>query len=159
MGRIARFAVALAACFVVTGATGAVANQSASATVVAPHVATVSGPSWSPTGSWNEVFSDGFGGTTLNTSNWTPGWFGSGKTGPVASEEDAGYNSTNVTVSGGDLHLALTHQSITTSKGTFPYTGALVAANGKFDYAYGAIEFDAYLPPGGGGIANWPALW
>jgi len=104
-------------------------------------------------------FSDGFGGSTLNTSKWSPGWFGTGNTGPVNSEEKAGYSPNAITLSGGDAHLSLTHKTITTPKGTFPYTGAILSAAGKFDYAFGAIEFDAFLPANGSHVANWPAFW
>ncbi len=34
-------------------------------------------------GSWRLVFDDGFQGSALNTSSWSPGWFGSGITGPL----------------------------------------------------------------------------
>lgn len=145
MRKIAAVLAALVTCFIVTP------HASAATT---PH------PSWSTSTGWREIFSDGFGGTSLKTQNWTPGWFGTGKTGPVNTEENAGYNSANVSLSGGHLHLDLTKQSITTPNGTFPYTGALIDSSGKFDFAYGAIEFDAYLPPRSNGKpANWPALW
>jgi len=68
--------------------------------------------------------------------------------------ECAKYNSANVSVSGGYLHLAMS--------GGY---GAIVSSNpnagGGFQFTYGEVEWRAYLPPlnGGSEIANWPALW
>jgi len=124
------------------------------------NAAAVPNPSWDTAGAWTNIFQDGFAGTTLKASDWNPGWFGTGNTGPVNSLEAAGYGSSHVSVSGGYLHLSLTKTPITTSKGTFPNTGALVDSNGKFSFTYGAVEFRAYLPPRPNGqIANWPATW
>ena len=112
-------------------------------------------------GSWNLIFSDEFGGTTLDGQKWTSGWFGTGITGPVNSSELACYDSANVTEPGdGNLHLALKVTPNTCKGYSMPYTGALVSSNGLFQYAYGYVEFHVYLPAAGPGqIANWPATW
>jgi beta-glucanase (GH16 family) len=113
------------------------------------------------TGNWRLVFRDEFNGSTLDTSKWTSGWFGTGISGPVNSSETACYDSSQVSVAGdGSLHLPLISKSVTCGGKTRPYTGALVSSNGKFQYAYGYFEVRAYLPAASSGvIANWPATW
>lgn len=112
-------------------------------------------PSWAPTGCLPVTFDDEFNGTTLSTA-WTPGWFGTGITGPVNRLECARYNSANVTVSGGYLHLAMQN-----GYGAIVSSNPLGGASPGFQMTYGSVEFRAYLPPlnGSTGIANWPALW
>ncbi len=107
------------------------------------------------------MFSDEFNGSALDTSKWTPGWFGSGITGPINSAETACYDSSQVTVPGdGSLHLPLTSKPATCGGATRPYSGALVSSNGKYQYTYGYLEVRAYLPAAAtGAIANWPATW
>ncbi len=113
------------------------------------------------TGTWKLIFSDEFNSTTLDTSKWTPNWFGTGITGPVNSAETACYDSSQVSVPGdGSLHLPLISKSQTCGGAVRPYTGALVSSNGKFQYTYGYFEVRAYLPASSTGvIANWPAVW
>lgn len=116
---------------------------------------------------WHLVFEDNFNGTTLNKTIWTPGWFGTGITGPSNSNETACYNSTQATVSGDDLHLELVSRQSSCKGGSYPFTGALISSNPHdgvaghtgFEYTYGYIEFRVILPPEGGEIANWPAFW
>src|SRR5216683_2592842 len=36
-------------------------------------------------GNWNMIFDDEFDATSLNKTTWTPGWFGTGVSGPVSS--------------------------------------------------------------------------
>jgi beta-glucanase (GH16 family) len=111
-------------------------------------------------GNWNLIFSDEFDGTSLDTTKWTPGWFGTGVTGPVNSGELACYSSAHVTEPGdGSLHLLL-DQTASNCKISAQYTGALVSSDGLFQYAYGYVEFRVYLPPAGSSqVANWPATW
>ena len=117
-------------------------------------------PTWSNSTQYKLIFDDEFGGNALNTKYWTPGWFGTGDTEPVNSDDFAAYSSENVSVSDGSLNLELKKQPIRVEGKTYPYTGALVSSNGKFSFAYGAIEFRAYVPGSvAGTIANWPALW
>jgi hypothetical protein len=117
------------------------------------------GPSWSASKSWKPAFADEFDGTSLDTSKWNTGWFGSGVTGPVNSAEDACYDSRNISVSGGALHLRLTDAEATCTGAARPYSGAHVNTMGKFSFSYGAVEYRAFVPSTGGEIANWPALW
>ena len=117
-------------------------------------------PTWNPSGRYKMIFADEFNGGALNSANWVPGWFGSGITSPVQSNDYAANNSANVSVSDGALNLRLTKQPIQVDGKTYPYTGALVSSNGKFSFAYGSIEFRAYVPADAqGNIADWPALW
>lgn len=106
------------------------------------------GPSWDTSGAWHAKFADEFTGTSLDTSKWTPGWFGAGITGPVNSAETVKYNSANVSVSGGFLHLKI--------QGGY---GAHINSDGKYSFSRGAVEYRAFLPASGGQVANWPALW
>jgi Glycosyl hydrolases family 16 len=108
---------------------------------------------------FREVFSDGFGGSALKAGDWTPGWFGSGVSGPVNSAETAAYDSANVRVHNGSVHLRLTGHPVTVGGRTFPHTGALISSNGKQQFAPPvAIEWQVRIP-GGTPIADWPALW
>lgn len=124
---------------------------------------TLPGPSWDPSGTWALKFSDGFvsPATSLKTSKWTPSWGGSKISGPVNSDENACYDSSNVSVSGGYLHLKLTKVAHTCKGESRPYTGAHVNSNGKFSFGpRAAVEYRAYFPASAnGGVANWPALW
>jgi hypothetical protein len=122
-------------------------------------------PSWA-TGGWDLVFDDEFTGTALDTTKWNPNWFGSGITGPVNSGETATYSDAYVTVAGGYLQMLL--NDVSSDGGAHPNTGSIVTTNphdgrasGGFEFAYGAVEWRAYLPPdtAGNAIANWPALW
>jgi len=113
------------------------------------------------TGTWNLIFSDEFNGTALDQTKWTPGWFGTGITGPVNSGELACYDSKHVTVPGdGTVHLRMDATPNTCKGHSMPYTGALASSNGLFGYAYGYVEFRVYLPASSPGqIANWPGTW
>ena len=118
-------------------------------------------PLGQPPGDWNLIFSDEFNGTALDSTKWTPGWFGTGITGPVNAEELACYDSTHVRAAGdGNLHLLLDATPNTCKGKSMPYTGALVSSNGLFQYAYGYVEFHVYAPASSPGqMANWPATW
>jgi hypothetical protein len=106
------------------------------------------GPSWDKAGAWKPKFADEFRASALDTSKWTPGWFGTGITGPVNSAETVKYNSANVSVSGGALHLKIQNGY-----------GAHINSDGKYSFSRGAVEYRAFLPASGGQVANWPALW
>jgi len=112
-------------------------------------------------GTWNMVFGDEFNGTALDTTKWTPGWFGTGVTAPVNSSELACYDSSHATEPGdGNLHLRLDATANTCGGHSMKYTGALISSNGLYQYTYGYVEFHVYLPATGSGqIANWPATW
>jgi Glycosyl hydrolases family 16 len=121
-------------------------------------------PSWDASGAYTTVFSDDFPGSSLNTSNWSTGWFGQGISGPINGAELAVYSNTHISVSGGYLNLLLTN---TSSKSGYAYTGACVTSNPNggagvgFQFTYGSVEWRAYIPATASGTAaaNWPALW
>ena len=116
-------------------------------------------PTWAPDAGYRLIFDDEFNGTKLG-SDWTPGWLGAGITGPVNSMETAAYSSANVTEKGGTLNLTLARTPVTSSRGAYPYTGALVTTRGHFTFTYGYVEWRVYLPESAGGlVADWPALW
>src|SRR5579872_1120825 len=56
-------------------------------------------PTWTPHAGYKLIFNDEFNGTKLG-SDWTPGWLGTGITGPVNLMETAAYSSANVTEKG-----------------------------------------------------------
>jgi beta-glucanase (GH16 family) len=113
------------------------------------------------------VFDDEFNTPSLNTAVWRAGWFGSGVTGPVNSQENACYSSSNVTFPGdGTVHLKVTAAPSTCGGVTHPYTGALLSTNpsdgrasGGYQYTYGVAEARVYIPAAGSKVANWPAVW
>jgi beta-glucanase (GH16 family) len=112
--------------------------------------------------SFKLVLDDEFNGNSLDTNIWSPGWFlqgGSGLSGPINTAENTVYNSSLVTVSGGDAHLNLIASPATLNGKTYPYQGALLQEkNGQFTYGY--FEARVYLPAASPGvIANWPAWW
>jgi beta-glucanase (GH16 family) len=113
------------------------------------------------TGNWNLIFGDEFGGTALDRTKWTPGWFGTGITGPVNSSELACYDSAHVVERGdGNLHLTLDATANTCKGYWMPFTGALISSNTLFQYADGYVEFRVYQPAASPGrIGNWPATW
>ena len=108
------------------------------------------------------LFDEEFNGTSLDTSKWTPNWFGT--VGPVNSAEAAGYSSSHLSVGGGYLSMTLTADPIYSPKlgKTVPYTGALLTTqpSGQFKVTppY-RIEARMFLPASGGQVANWPAFW
>jgi len=119
-----------------------------------------------PPGSWNLTFNDQFStDAALNRVWWTPGWFGTGITGPV---NDTCLSSSNVLLGGSSLNLWLEPIASRCGKTRSRYTGALVSSNPKdgvsghtgFQQTYGYFEAEIYLPPAPDGtVANWPAWW
>ena len=109
--------------------------------------------------SYKLAFDDEFNGTSLNTSVWQPGWFASsGLSGPANSAETAVYNSSQVSVSGGDLHLTAIASPATRNGKTYPdQTGTVTSG---FDYTVWIFQSRVYLPAASPGvIANWPSWW
>jgi hypothetical protein len=112
-------------------------------------------------GSWHLIFDDEFNGTSLNTADWSTGWFGSGITAGIggASEPEC-YDPSHVVEGNGELDLNFTQESETCDGGSHPYTTGMLTTNGKFSFTYGYVEFRAWLPANSsGGVANWPDLW
>lgn len=123
-----------------------------------------------PGGKWKLTFDDEFNGTSLNTTNWATGWFGSGITDPVNSAEQDCYDPSQVTVSGGSLNLTAVKSSCTTPDGkTFPYKTGAVSSNPSsgapnqpkrgFQQAHGFFQARIFTPGSSGKIFNWPAWW
>jgi beta-glucanase (GH16 family) len=140
--------------------------QSGAATVVAQVNATRKQPpkSTGPVpdgipGSWSLVFDDEFSETSLDTSDWSTGWFGSGITDAVSTYEQDCYDPKQVAVSGGELTITAIQQSETCNGVSQPYTTGAITTDGKFSYTYGAAEARIYLPESGSTISDWPAFW
>lgn len=110
-------------------------------------------------GTWTLKWSDEFSGTSLDSSKWSKGWFGSGVTQPVNSSEIAAYDPNNVTVSGGTLNIAAVHRALTVNGRTYPYSSGIVTTNGLYSFKYGVIEARIKLSGTGGQLNNWPAFW
>ena len=131
-------------------------------TTVAPSsTATTSGavePVASVPGPWHLAFDSEFSGTTLNTTKWSTGWFGSGITNGVNSLNQACMDPAQVSVSGGALNLTAITKTETCAGVTQPYASGMVTTNGLFDFTYGYMEARVWLP-GTGGVADWPAFW
>jgi hypothetical protein len=112
-------------------------------------------------GDWTLKFGDEFSGTSLNSAEWSTGWYGSGVTPPVNSIEKDCYDPAEVSEGGGVLSLSLVQKSENCG-GQKDYAGGLVSTMGKFSFTYGFVETRLWLPgvPGNpGDIANWPGLW
>jgi len=111
-------------------------------------------------GTWSKfIFDDEFSNSSLNTSKWTKGWFGSGVSGPVNSAEINCYDPNNVSVANGSLRLSLIQKSESCSGKTRPYAGSLINTDGKFQYTYGFMEVRAYMAGSASAMTGWPAIW
>lgn len=101
---------------------------------------------------WNATYTDDFNTGSSDLSGWT---FESGNNNGWGNGELESYtsNSSNVSVSGGSLHIDAVG---TTSGANTTYTSARMRNDAVFNQAYGLIEFRAKLPAGQG---LWPALW
>jgi beta-glucanase (GH16 family) len=136
------------------------ATASATATAGSTPTPATSSPLGMP-GTWHSVFDDEFNGTSLDTTKWTPNWQGcqSCTTAPVNSDESEAYAPSQVSVSGGSLHLQAVAEPTTVNGQAYPYRSGMVESDGKAQFTYGAFEARIYLPPSSSGIANWPAFW
>ena len=111
-------------------------------------------------GSWHLAFDDEFNGSSLDTSRWSTGWFGSGITGGISASEPECYDPSHVVQSNGELDLNLTATPESCDGSTHPYASGMVTTNGKFSFTYGYIEVRAWLPATSSGqIADWPGIW
>ncbi len=101
---------------------------------------------------WNQVWSDEFNGTSLNTSNWTYET-GTGSSGWGNNElEYYTGRPENVQVTGGNLVITARKESY----GGMNYTSARIKTQGLKSFTYGKIEARIKLPSGQG---LWPAFW
>jgi beta-glucanase (GH16 family) len=104
------------------------------------------------------VFSDDFGGTSLDTSKWTANWLGSpaATTPPVNTAETDCYSPSQVSVGGGELNLTAVARTCTVDGKTYDYTSGLVQSDGKFAFTDGFAQARIWTPAGAG---LWPAFW
>jgi beta-glucanase (GH16 family) len=114
-----------------------------------------------PSGSWTRSGEDEFKGDTLDTSKWTPGWFGSDITQPVQSREPQCYDNDQVKLRGdGTVALVLVKKDMTCGGVNRQFVSGLLSSNGKFEQSYGAFEARIWLPvDSNGDLINWPAFW
>lgn len=96
--------------------------------------------------SYQLIWSDEFDGNSVNTSKW------SFETGPGVNNEKQYYQSSNATVSNGNLVITAKKQSVN----GWPYTSARMNTAGHFTTKYGRIEARIKLASGQG---LWPAFW
>jgi beta-glucanase (GH16 family) len=109
--------------------------------------------SGAPYGDWNIIWSDEFGGTSINRNIWTYDVENGPPAGWGNSElEYYTTNSQNSYVSNGLLHIVALRQATN----GFSYTSARMKTQGLFSHTFGRFEFRAKLPSG---IGMWPALW
>ncbi len=117
-------------------------------------------------GDWTLALNSEFNTSSLDTTIWRPGWFGTGITNPINQNESACYRSQNVQSLGdGSLFLNVTPQPTRCEGGRRPYSGSIISSNpsdgragGGFQFRYGIVEVKVYLPSYGSLIANWPEV-
>ncbi len=102
-----------------------------------------------PGGTWLLKFDDEFNGTSLDTSKWSPNWYGEG-----GSMNSVGTYAANQSVSGGNLNLVLASAT----------SGALVHTDygsGRYQLPVGGFAEARISFPGSSSrpIYNWPAWW
>jgi len=113
-------------------------------------------------GDWALKFDDEFNGTSLDTAKWSTGWYGSGVTAPVNSDEADCYDPAQVTEGGGALSLTLIRKSENCGIADPLYAAGLVSTRGNFSFTYGFTEARVWLPGTPGDpdhVANWPGVW
>ena len=104
---------------------------------------------------WQQVWSDEFNGTSLNTADWNYD-LGNGVGGWGNNEKEYYTNSTqNVSVSGGYLNLTARYQANYNGTGLNFTSGKIHTRNNKY-WTYGRMEALMKLPVGTG---TWPAFW
>ena len=113
-------------------------------------------------GDWTLKFDDEFNGTSLDTAEWSTGWYGSGITAPVNSDEDDCYDPAQVAEGDGALSLILIRKSENCGIADPLYASGLVSTRGKFSFTYGFVQARVWLPGTTGNpgyVANWPGVW
>jgi beta-glucanase (GH16 family) len=109
------------------------------------------------------LFFDDFSGGSLKLSKWQPNWLGANSrsiTKPVNGEERSCYAPSQVSVSGGTLHLRAVSRHCRAENGrTYAYASGLVNTRQHFTFKYGRMEARVWMPPGSSRTHNWPAFW
>jgi hypothetical protein len=127
--------------------------STAPAAPAVPTVPTVptgaAGPPGNPA-SWNMVFDDEFNGSSLDTTKWSTSWFNQDGVMNNVSTSPA-----NVAVSGGNLILTLSSQSVGALVSTDPGGGASTG----FQFTYGYVEARILFSGSGSTCNDWPAFW
>lgn len=95
------------------------------------------------------LFSDDFGGTSLNRTLWSDSWFNGGEMNDVST------NPANVSVANGNLLLTLKSRS----EGALANTNPSDGGKQGFQMRYGYMEARVFFPGEGATIYNWPAWW
>ena len=97
---------------------------------------------------YQQVWSDEFNGTAVNTSNWAFETGGGG----WGNNEKQYYQASNATVANGELVITARKQPV----GGMPYTSARLKTQGLKQFAFGRMEARVKVPLGQG---LWPAFW
>ena len=97
---------------------------------------------------YQQVWSDEFNGTAVNTSNWAFETGGGG----WGNNEKQYYQASNATVANGELVITARKQTV----GGMPYTSARLKTQGLKQFAFGRMEARVKVPLGQG---LWPAFW
>jgi len=118
-------------------------------------------------------YCDDFEGTSLDPARWYPNWFTTTDCsvigGGAGSQTVNTPRPTNVSVSGGYLHLTTRHENASCYGQTFPYTSALIETGGHYNgstHQYDTppqftctapcyVEVRFKMPSSG----PWPAIW
>ena len=116
-------------------------------------------PASSDPGPWNLVLDSEFNGSSLDTTQWSTGWFGSGITRPVGSTEQECYDPAQVSVANGELDLTAIAKTETCGGVTRPYTSGIVTTDRVVQLPPTATSKPAFWLPGSSEIADWPAFW
>lgn len=118
-------------------------------------------PSWNPGGAYISTFDDEFDDTTVDTSKWETGWFGTGITNSVNSDNLNCYDTAQVTETGGYLHLTVAQRTATCNGTTKQYVSGLVNTRNSFNQQYGSFEARVCLPDvnSDGQVDGFPAWW
>jgi beta-glucanase (GH16 family) len=112
-------------------------------------------------GVWRLAFNDDFNGTDLPDNKWNRCYPSAQPNGCSNPPEQQWYQSKNVSVSDGLLHLTAKKESVN----GFPYTSGMVTTGpleknagqkNNFAFKYGYVEARVKVPKGQG---LWPAFW
>lgn len=117
-------------------------------------------------GTWHLVFRDEFDGSALNTSVWTPTWFGPSDTSITKSVNwgDSAvvncYDPANVTVHDGTLDIKSEQRTCTTWDGyKYSWASGIIDSRQRYDFTYGHMEARVWFPPDNTTPVNWGGFW